>query len=203
MNKLLILLLTLLLMVGAASAEAFDRAELERTPECYVFVEEDTPNVVVRPQNQPFLGEADGADGMMIAYLDYVYLVNEEAVLLRLTISTELPEMLGATEMTVSVDQTDYIFTVSSSVSEYDSIYYEDYAVCLGETGLKMLKAIAQRKKDTPLTITLTSDTSLTGRIVIPGDAASEMYNRFIDLGGRNQPLKSFDAQWPVRLVKR
>lgn len=204
MKKILSLLLTLLMLLSAAAAEyTFDVAELERTPDCYVYVDEGTPNTVVRPLNQPFIGELNDIDGMLIAYLDYVNLVNEEAVLLRLTVSTALPEMLAAGTMTVTVDKTDYVFTVTSAVDEYDRTYYEDYVVCFGETGLKMLKAIAQRKEDTPLAITLSGDTVVTGNVIIPGETAAELYDRFIDLGGKKQPLKAFDEQWPVKVVQR
>lgn len=204
MKQVSALLLTLLMLLSAAAAEyTFDLAELERTPDCYVYVDEGTPNTVVRPENQPFIGEVDEVDGMLIAYLDFVNLVNEEAVLLRLTVSTALPEMLAAGTMTITVDKTDYAFTVDATVDEYDRTYYEDYVVCFGETGLKMIKAIAQRKNDTPLTITLSSDTVLTGRVVIPGEDAAKLYDRFIDLGGKKQPLKAFDELWPVKVIKQ
>lgn len=204
MKKILALLLMLSMLLSGASAElVFDLAELQRTPECAVYVDEGTPNTVVRPMNQPFIGEMIGIDGMLIAYLDFVHLPNEDAVLLRLTVSTALQEMFAAGTLTVTVDKTDYVFTTHPTVDEYDRTYYEDYSICMGETGLKMIKAIAQRKTDEPLTITLAGETTLTGRVVIPGEDAAALYDRFIDLGGKKQPLKAFDELWPVKTIQR
>ena len=200
MKQFAALFLSVLMMTSAALADfAFDIAELERTPDCMVYPEEGTADTVVRPMNQPFIGEIDG-EGELIAYLDYLERADEETVVLRLVVSTALEEMLSAYKMTITVDKKSYAFDVSAVTSEYDRTYYEDYVVCFGAEGMKFVKAIAQTKKDDPLEISLESDRVITGRVIIPGDTAAYLYDRFIDLGGRKQNLDYFDELWPMEV---
>ena len=111
-------------------------------------------DTVIRPLDQPFMGETALEDGELIAYLDYIDLPNEGAVFLRLTFSLLTPEMLGADTLRVTVGKTDYVFPVTAEISEYDTIYYEDYAVCLTEASLPMVEAII-RLKGAPVGVSL------------------------------------------------
>ena len=201
MKQFAALFLTVLMMTSVALADfTFDIAELERTPDCMVYPEEGSADIIVRPTNQPFIGEVDVESGELIAYLDFIEKVDEEAVLLRLVVSTALDEMLSAYTMTITVGAKDYIFAVNPVTSEYDRTYYEDYIVCFGTEGLKFVKAIAQTKKDNPLEIAFDGASTLTGRVIIPGDTAAYMYDRFVDLGGKKQNLDYFDELWPVEV---
>jgi len=201
MKQIMSLFLIVLMMTSAALADfTFDIAELERTPDCIVYPEEGSADIIVRPTNQPFIGEMDAEFGELIAYLDFIEKVDEEAVLLRLVVSTALDEMLSADTMTITVGKKNFIFDVYPVTSEYDRTYYEDYAVCLGKEGIQFVKAVAQTKKDDPLEITLEGERTLTGRVIIPGADAAYMYDRFIDLGGKKQNLDYFDDLWPVEV---
>lgn len=201
MKQFLALFLTVLMMTSAAVADfTFDIAELERTPDCMVYPEENSADIIVRPTNQPFIGELDVEYGELIAYLDFIEKVDEEVVLLRLVISTALDEMFSADTLTIAVGKKSYSFDVYPVTSEYDRTYYEDYVVCFGKEGLKFVKAIAQTKKDDPLEITLEGADSITGRVIIPGDTAAYMYDRFVDLGGKKQELEYFDEIWTMEV---
>lgn len=199
MKKQLTALMAALLMLlqGTALAE-FDLTELLSTPDTYTFVDEVTQDLVVRATNQPFIGASEG--GELIAYLDYVQLVQDGQVLLRLTVSTAMDSRFAAETLSVQVDRKAYEFAVFPAMTEYDRTYYADYTVCFTLKSLPMLKAIAQRKADDPLTVTLTDPDGITvtGQVVIPGQTAADMYDRFIDLGGKKQELAAYEDLWPV-----
>jgi hypothetical protein len=40
-------------------------------------------------------------------------------------------------------------------------------------------------------------ETVFAGEVIIPGQEAAQLYDRFIDLGGKKQELKRLDATWP------
>lgn len=205
MKKLLALLLALLMMAPAALAE-FDVSPLKNDPNMLTFTPHGTVNTVYRPTNQPFIGQVDEAvDGELVVYVDYIHLVDDDATLLQLTVSTVSYDMpFNADEMRLTAGGKQYTFQVSREVSEYDDVYMEDYAVCLTDASLPLMKAIAQQKKDAPIPVTLfrEGETVFFGLAVIPGDEAARLYDRFVDLGGKKQELKKLDALWPCQVEK-
>lgn len=205
MKKLLALLLALLLVVPAALAE-FDLSPLKNDPNLAVMPQHGTVNTVYRPTDQPFIGQVDeGFEGELIVYVDYIHLVDEEATLLRVMVSTVVYDTpLNAGQMRLTVGGKSYTFPVSREIAEYDGIYMEDYAVCLTDASLPLLKAIAQQKKDAPIPVTLYrgGETVFSGLVVIPGDDAARLYDQFVNLGGKKQELKKLDALWPCQVEK-
>lgn len=205
MKKLLALLLALLMMAPAALAE-FDVSPLKNDPNVTVMPQHGTVNTVYRPTNQPFIGQVDEEfEGELIVYVDYINLVDEEATLLRVMVSTVVYDYpLNADQMRLTVGGKSYTFPVSREIAEYDGLYMEDHAVCLTEASLPLLKAIAQQKKDAPIPVTLyrEGETVFSGLAVIPGDEAARLYDRFVDLGGKKQALKRLDALWPCQVEK-
>ncbi len=205
MKKLLVFLLTLMLFVPAASAE-FDLSPLKSDPNMMSFPQQGTVNTVYRPMNQPFIGQPDEPfDGELVAYVDYITLVDEDMTLLRLTVSTVAYESpVNAEQLRLTVGGKHYTFPVSREVSEYDGLYMEDHSVCLTDTSLPLLKAIAQQKKDAPIPVTLLceGETVFSGLVVIPGDEAAKLYDQFVNLGGKKQELKKLDQRWPCQVEK-
>ena len=205
MKKLPAFLIALLLMTSAALAE-FDLAPLKSDPDLSVFTQPGTVNTVYRPLNQPFIGQVDEAfEGEMVVYADYISLVDEGVTLLRLMVSTvayDLP--LNADQLRMTVGGKRYTITVHHEESEYDGLYMEDYSACLTDASLPLLKAIAQQKNDAPIPVELLSlgDVVFSGLVVIPGEEAAGLYDRFIDLGGKKQELRKLDALWPCEVEK-
>ena len=199
MKKLPAILLALL-MIPSALAE-LDLAPLKSDPNILVIPQHGTVNTIYRPANQPFIGQADETcDGEMIVYVDYIQLVNLEATLLRLTVSTTVYDSpLNGEQVRLTVGGKHYTFDVSREESEYDGIYMEDYSACLTDASLPLLKAIAQQKRDNPIPVTVFcgEDAVFSGQVVIPGDDAARLYDQFISLGGRKQELKKLDDTWP------
>lgn len=205
MKKLAAFLIALLLMTSAALAE-FDLAPLKSDPDLSVFTQPGTVNTVYRPVNQPFIGQVDEAfEGEMVVYADYISLVDEGVTLLRLMVSTvayDLP--LNADQLRMTVGGKRYTITVHHEESEYDGLYMEDFSACLTDASLPLLKAIAQQKNDAPIPVELLSlgDVVFSGLVVIPGEEAAGLYDRFIDLGGKKQELRKLDALWPCEVEK-
>lgn len=205
MKKLAAFLIALLLMTSAALAE-FDLAPLKSDPNLSVFTQPGTVNTVYRPLNQPFIGQVDEAfEGEMVVYADYISLVDEGVTLLRLMVSTvayDLP--LNADQLRMTVSGKRYTITVHHEESEYDGLYMEDFSACLTDASLPLLKAIAQQKNDAPIPVELLSlgDVVFSGLVVIPGEEAAGLYDRFIDLGGKKQELRKLDALWPCEVEK-
>ncbi len=207
MKKLFALCLCLLLMCCAAQAEsAFDTAALQRMENTATFTHPGTVNTVVRLLNQPYIGQAEfPEDGGLIVYVDYITMPDYDATLLRLLVSIEAFDPIGADEMRLTVGGKSYTFTVDYDQSEYDGLYMEDYAVCLTDASLPLLKAVAQQKQDAPIPVEFLSlgEMVFTGEAIIPGDDAATLYDRFIDLGGKRQDLKKLDEIWPCKVEKR
>ncbi len=206
MKQLMALLLALFLSTGAAFSEAtFDVSALKQDENLYSFTHPGTLDTVYRMVNQPYFGQVDeSSDGSLVAYVDYVTLVDHDATLLRLMVSIEAFAPVGADEMRLTAGGKTYTFAVTYDQSEYDGLYMEDYAVCLTDASLPLLKAIAQQKKDDPIPVELLylGETVFSGLVVIPGEEAAELYDRFIDLGGKQQPLKKLDELWPCKVEK-
>ena len=199
MKKLLVMLLCLL-MTAAMAESPFDVAELRQTENMNIFTPYGSVDTVVRPMNQPYMGQATmPEDGGIIAYVDYITLVDADATLLRLVVSIEAYDPVSADQMRITVGKKTYTFDVDYEQSEYDGLYMEDYAVCLTDASLPLLKAIAQQKKDEPILVEFLAlgDVVFVGEVIIPGKEAAALYDRFIDLGGKKQELKRLDATWP------
>lgn len=202
MRKLMILLLAALLLTGSALAEGFDSAALEQTEGMTVFPDEDSACTVIRPEGQPFPGHTEDAWEELTAYLDFVEDPDEDMTLLRLTVSLVSDRYLAAREMTVTAGDTDYVFEVDHLVSEYDMVYYEDYAVCLSDESLPMLRAMA-RSREAAFAVTLEGQETVRGEISLPPEEAARLYDLYIDLGGKAQRLDLVRDRWPVQTVKK
>ncbi len=204
MKKLLALLL-ILFLASPALAE-MDLTPLKTDPDWYAFPQGATLNTVYRAVNQPYIGQVDDAfDGDLVAYVDFITLVDQDVTLLRLMASTEMFGLpLGADQLRLTVAGKRYAFSVSREESEYDGLYMEDYTTCLVGEGLTMLKAIAQQKKDHPIAVELLAEGSVvfTGQVIIPGEEAAAIYDRFIDMGGKKQSLKALEEQFPCKVEK-
>lgn len=199
MKKFLALLLCLL-MTTAFAESAFDVNELRRTENMNVFTPYGSVDTVVRPLNQPYIGQVDAPyDGGLIAYVDYITLVDADVTLLRLVVSIEAFEPITADQMRLTVGKKTYTFDVTYEQAEYDGLYMEDYTVCLTDASLPLMKAIAQQKKDAPIPVEFLSlgEKVFEGKVIIPGQEAAVLYDRYIDLGGKKQELKRLDATWP------
>ncbi len=198
--KFLAALLCLLLAFSPALAE-FDAAPLREDPDLIPMPQFGTANTAYRPSHQPYIGQVDEPfEGDLVAFVDYITLADEGVTLLRLSLSTMVfGHALYADEMRLTVGGRQYTFAVSAAVDEYDGLYMEDYAVCLTDASLPLLAAIARQKTDEPIPVALFSlgEAVLTGLVVIPGADAAELYDRFVDLGGKKQGLKALDERWP------
>jgi len=199
MKKMLVLLLCLM-MTAACAESAFDTAELQRTENMTVYTPFGSVDTVVRPMNQPYIGQVDAPwDGGLIAYVDYITLVDADATLLRLVVSIEAFDPISADQMRLTVGKKTYTFDVDYVQAEYDGLYMEDYEVCLTDASLPLMKAIAQQKTDAPISVEFLSlgEKVFEGMVIIPGQEAAALYDRYIDLGGKKQELKRLDATWP------
>lgn len=204
MKKWLCLLLCLLMLpVYAVGESEFDDEALRRMESFTVFDEPGSANTVIRPLNQPYQGQVDKPyEGWLVAYVDFVTLPDYGATLPRVMVSIETFEPIGADEMRLTVSGKTYTFAVNGSRSEYDDVYMEDYAVCLSAASLPMMKAIAQQKQDKPIRVEflVQEETVFVGQVVLPGKEVADMYDTFIDLGGKRQDLTRFDEIWPCKI---
>ena len=62
--------------------------------------------------------------------------------------------------------------------SEYDTVYYEDYAITFDDKTIAMLKALNKNKAE--VTYTLTGDDVRTGTLDIDADVVKTLYDRFV-----------------------
>ncbi len=206
MKKSIALVLLLLMMTTALAEPVFDNIELQRTDNTFTFEQPGTVDMITRLVNQPYMGEVFGNEryeyGDLCVYIDYIRKVDADATLLRLLIGLTVYDSLQATEIALEAGGKRYTFAVDCDQSEYDGIYMEDYAICLTDTSLPLVKALAQQKKDGPIPVTFLRDGSavLTAQIILPGDDAAAIYDRYIDLGGKKQDLKALDKRWPCKV---
>lgn len=204
MKKLIALVLALLLCGSAALAE-FDTASLRDMENTTTFTHPGTVNTVTRLLNQPYLAQVDApGEGELSVFVDFITLPDYEVTLLRLLTGTVTYAPLAANEMRITVGGKRYTFTVNYEQSEYDGIYMEDYAVCLTDTSLPLLKAIAQQKTDKPIQVEYLSlgEVVFSAQVIIPGQDAALIYDRFVDYGGKKQDLSWYDAMWPCKVEK-
>ncbi len=205
MKRILALVLMMTLLLTSAMAE-FNLDGLKTDADMYSFTQFGTVDTVYRAVNQPYIGQADeGYDGGLVAYVDFVTMPDHEATLLRLMISTEVFDLpLGAQEVRLTVGGKRYTLPVSRVESEYDGLYMEDFTACLVGEGLNMLAAIARQKQDDPIPVELLSlgDVVFSGLVVIPGEEAANLHDRFVDLGGKTQGLKKLEEVFPCKAEK-
>lgn len=205
MKKWMALLLAALLLWTCALAE-FDEEALEAEPELYRFRMPVTADIVYRPVNQPYIGQVDEAyDGELVVYVEYVTLLDAHVTLLRVMASTVVfDNPLGADALRLTVGGKSYTFPVSREEAEYDGVYMEDYTACLVGEGLNMLKAIAQQKKDDPIPVELLclEEVVFSGQAIIPGEEAANLYDRWVDLGGKTQSLSKLEETFPCKVEK-
>ena len=202
MRKLMILLLAALLLTGSALADGFDSAALEQAEGMTVFPDEGSACTVIRPEGQPFSGHTEDAWEELTAYLDFVEDPNEDMTLMRLTVSLVSDRYLAANKLTITAGDTDYVFEVDHLVSEYDMVYYEDYAVCLSDESLPLIRAMARSRVDA-FAVTLEGQETVRGEISLPPEEAARLYDLYIDLGGKAQRLDLVRDRWPVQTVKK
>ena len=204
MKKLLVLFLVMFL--AAPALAEFDAASLRADESLNIFSQSGTLNTVYRPLNQPFIGQVDEEyEGYLVAYVDYIGLVDLDVTLLRMVISTEVFDLpLNADEARITIGGKSYTFPVTPTEDEYDGLYMEDHSFCLTDASLPLMKAIAQQKHDDPIRVEMLrlGEVVFAGLVVIPGEEAASMYDRFIDLGGKSQGLKKLDEIWPCRIEK-
>ena len=205
MKRVLAFVLMMALLLSTALAD-FNTDALKTDADMYSFTQFGTVNAVYRAVNQPYIGQADEAyDGGLVAYVDFVTMPDLEATLLRLMISTEVFDLpLGADEVRLTVGGKRYTLPVSREESEYDGLYMEDFTVCLVGEGLNMLRAIAQQKQDDPIPVELLSlgGVVFSGVVIIPGEEAARLHDRFVDLGGKTQGLKKLEESFPCKAEK-
>lgn len=202
MKKLTALVLALLLALPLGAAAEFNNAALEQTEDCIVMMRPGSWDVLVCPVNQPFQGEL--ADGWLDVSVDFVQKVDIDMTLVRVAVRIEVFDNVYADTIAFTLGGKRYAFSVEADVFEYDGIYQEDYCICLTDATLPFLKALAQQKKDDPIPMEFISggEIVMTGSIVIPGADAAWIYDLFIDLGGRSQPLKEINDLWPCTITK-
>lgn len=198
--KYLAWLMCLMLLCTPALAEEFDQAALEQMESCYVYMEANHVDTVVRPLSQPYKGQADLEDAELAAFLDFIHMPGEDTTFLRLTLSLTSYDFVAASEMTITAGGKDYVFLVFPQVTEYDMTYYEDYIVCMTDESLPMIKAMA-RSKEATFPIKLAGAREIIGSITLPLDEVAQLYDTYIDLGGPQQHLDACRDTWPVMII--
>lgn len=203
MRKWIALLLVTVLLLPVTAMAEFDVESLLLTEGCYSFEDPGSADTVVRQEHQPFAGELE--EGMLSIYVDYLIDATRDVTFIRLLVSTVTTSPVYADGVTFTVGGKTYAFPVKCEQYEYDGIYYEDYYVRLTDKGLPLLKSIAQQKKDDPIPVSFTclGEAALTGVLVIPGNDAAFLYDRYIDLGGKTQELALYDEDWPCEVQKK
>ena len=201
MKRGILLLLTLLLLLPAASLADMDNDLLESTEGMLVYLDNDQINTIIRPEDQPFEGEVDMPYAYVRAYVDFVERPNDHATLMRLLVGLESEEPQYASELRVTVGGTTYCFPVETVISEYDMIYFEDYSVYFTDESLPMLKAIARAKSDT-YDVTLLGEGELHMTLTLPGKEIAALYDLYVDAGGTAQELTYLRETFPVTILK-
>lgn len=216
MKKFFSLLLILCCLPAAVLAEV-DVMALQQMTNMQVFTASNGVDTVIRPADQPFVGVTELEDGELIAYLDYIDMPNENRVFLRLTISVVTPDLYAADTLALTVGKKTYTFRVRPEINEYDTMYYEDYAVCLTEESLPILQDIiklgaktedvaALHEKydldDKPVQVTLSCEgmESIRGSVVIPAENVKAIRDRYEEVGGMAQDFGAFEETWPVEV---
>lgn len=194
------LILSLLLPLPALGEEgAFDLSQLEAREDVYAFQATGTADTVYRFSDQPFLCQTENPDIQAVAFLDLLSLALEGCVTPCLTLALVAPDALYGDALLLTVGGTDWRLTLTSELSEYDGVYYEDYAFCFSQDSLPLLTAMARSKVES-LTFTLLKgeETLLSGQMALPGASVQGVYDLFESCGGLEQPLSAPAERWPA-----
>lgn len=194
------LILSLLLPLPALGEEgAFDLGQLEAREDVYAFQDTGTADTVYRFSDQPFLCQTENPDIQAVAFLDLLSLALEGCVTPRLTLALVAPDALYGDALLLTVGGTDWRLTLTSELSEYDGVYYEDYAFCFSQDSLPLLTAMARSKAES-LTFTLLKgeEALLSGQMALPGASVQGVYDLFESCGGLEQPLSAPAERWPA-----
>ena len=81
-------------------------------------------------------------------------------------------------------------------------VYYEDYAVCLSDESLPMIRAMA-RSREASFAVVLEGQETVRGTIDLPPEEAARLYDLYINLGGKAQRLDLVRERWPVQTLKK
>lgn len=200
MKRLFVLLLTLMLPLCVLAD--FDNEALRETENCIMMMQPGTWDTLVCPMNQPYRGEIE--DGLLKVSVDYIEKADLNMTLIRLAVQLEVYDNVYADTVAFTVGGKTYAFGSQPELNEYDGIYMEDHYICLTDASLAFLKAVAQQKQDDPIPVLFLREGELVleGRVVLPGEDAAWLYDRFIDLGGKTQDLKSINELWPCEITK-
>jgi len=170
------LIIFLLICLPFAAVAELDRELLTDGLDCAVYLDANQVDTVIRPMNQPFFGTVD-AEGEMIAFLDYVEMPDFSGTFMRLTLSLVTYEPVNAEKLTLSFGKESYDFEVWPVTGEYDTVYYEDYAVTFSDETITMLKALGRHTGE--VTYLLEGDGSRSGTIDFPEGEVKALYDRF------------------------
>ncbi len=203
MKKLLSLLLTMLLLLTAASAE-FDYYALKELDDHLVYTMPGTANTVVRALTPPYEGTL--GEDELIAYLDYVILPDEEVTTFRLCLSVSLFDAIQADSVIVTVDKKQYTFTdVMLEATEYDGIYMEDYSLILSDVSYPIVTALAKGKSSVTLDVVFENaldGVSRGGSVTIVSSDVTAMVEQYNELGGKEQDLSVLAEKYPCTVEK-
>ena len=202
MKRVMAALLALMLLLPVLAQAEFNNTELERLEGCMVLMHPGTLDKLVCPLNQPFEGEME--DAWLEVSVDFAEKIELDMTLIRVAVGIEVFDNVYADAIAFTVGGKRYAFSAQADVFEYDGVYQEDYYICLTDASLDFLKALAQQKKDDPIPVEFISldEVVTTGTVVIPGDDAAWIYDTFVNLGGKTQPLKEIDDMWPCTITK-
>ena len=202
MLKRLLAVLLALCLPGCAAAEV-DVLALQGEAGMIVFTLPGSADTVIRHADQPFVGELDLEDGELVVFVDYIDMPNENRLFLRLTVSVVVQDMYAADTMTLKVGKKTYAFAVQPEINEYDTIYYEDYAVCLTGKSLAILDDLI-KADGKPVSVELSCEgaNSVFGSVVIPAADAKDIRQRYERIGGMDQDFGAFEERWPVEIGK-
>ena len=190
-------LLSLALCLAALSALGELDVEMLEQLEGTVLQTEGV-NTVIRSQNQPYIGSLNQEHTELCTFLDLVELPDMgDAVLLRLTLSLETWDPLGADEITVTVGRKNYAFRVFPRTSEYDMTYYEDYELYVTEPALPMIKTMSEGKADSFMLTFLSRGHEITGWMEVDLSDVRRIYKAFVSAGGLKQALQGLEDAWP------
>ena len=203
MKRVMAALLALMLLLPVLARAEFNNAELERLEGCMVLLHPGTLDTLVCPLNQPFEGEME--DAWLEVSVDFVEKIELDMTLIRVAVGIEVFDNVYADAIAFTVGGKRYAFSAQADVFEYDGVYQEDYYICLTDASLDFLKALAQQKKDDPIRVELLSEGNVvfSGQVIIPGEEAAAIYDRWIDLGGKQQSLKPLEELWPCKVEKQ
>lgn len=206
MRRLLLLTLIFSLLLPLpvlGEGGGFDLSALESREDVYAFQDTGTADTVYRFSDQPFLCRTENPDVQAVAFLDFLDLALEGCVTPRLTLALESPEALYGDALLLTVGKDRWRLTLTSVISEYDGVYYEDYAFCFSQDSLPLLEAMARGKAENcSFTLLDGEEVLLSGEMPLPAEAAQTVYDLFAQNGGSAQALDAVAERWPFEKSK-